>query len=174
MRREKKKKTTLCCDRHPQHSLGQANSWIASKETRWEAAQLVILQQSCCNLAGTETNQQDLLETPETPQILCGKGGRKILISWWWMEGVRVGQTPADMSSSAVTSPSYLLWEQQINPQGAHMQEQWIQPELSSSEVNCKWLIKGQIVLPLLMLPGMFCCEWSLWLQLVAILMGAD
>lgn len=54
------------------------------------------------------------------------------------------------------------------------MKEQWIQPELSSSEVNYKGLIKGQIVLPLLMLPVILRCEWSLWLQLVTILMGAD
>lgn len=54
------------------------------------------------------------------------------------------------------------------------MQEQWIKPELSSSKMNYKRLIKGQIVLLLLTLPSNLHHEWSLWLQLVAILMGAD
>lgn len=49
-----------------------------------------------------------------------------------------------------------------------------MQPELSSSEMNCKLLIKGQIVLSLLTLPSILHHEWSLRLQLVAILMGAD
>lgn len=87
--------------------------------------------------------------------------------------GVRLGQTPADMSSSH--PPSYLLWDAQINPHSAHMlQQQQIQPELSRSEVNCRWLTENQIILSLLTLPNIFHCEWSLWFQLVVILMGAD
>lgn len=51
---------------------------------------------------------------------------------------------------------------------------QRIQPELSTSKMNCKRLIKGQIVVSLLAFPSTSHHEWSLWLQLVAILMGAD
>lgn len=53
------------------------------------------------------------------------------------------------------------------------MQQQQIQPELSSSEVNYRRLTEGQIVLSLLTLPGILRCERSLWFQLVVILMGA-